>query len=94
MSSVEKTWGMGNTNIVIARNLKVDAIVADTSTEMISSAGHYGIFFANIIRVETRLFKLNKAFLRYHSALHLECGVALTTRQGNSSKRRGCRSCV
>lgn len=28
--------------------------------------------FANIIRVETRLFKLNKAFhLRYHSALHL-----------------------
>jgi AcrR family transcriptional regulator len=27
---------------------------------------------ANIIRVETRLFKLNKAFhLRYHSALHL-----------------------
>ncbi|WP_043200101.1 TetR/AcrR family transcriptional regulator [Pseudomonas putida] len=28
--------------------------------------------FANIIRVETRLFKLNKTFhLRYHSALHL-----------------------
>jgi len=28
--------------------------------------------FANIIRVETRLFNLNKAFhLRYHSALHL-----------------------
>lgn len=28
--------------------------------------------FANIIRVETRLFKLNKSFhLRYHSALHL-----------------------
>ena len=28
--------------------------------------------FANIIRVEKRLFKLNKAFhLRYHSALHL-----------------------
>ena len=28
--------------------------------------------FANIFRVETRLFKLNKAFhLRYHSALHL-----------------------
>lgn len=30
------------------------------------------VILANIIRVETRLFKLNKAFhLRYHSALHL-----------------------
>ncbi|MFJ4431383.1 TetR/AcrR family transcriptional regulator [Pseudomonas sp. NPDC089395] len=30
------------------------------------------VILANIIRVETRLFKLNRAFhLRYHSALHL-----------------------